>query len=53
MSLGARPTAHERFFSLEELNAAIRPLLAELNERAFPRLPARGAVSLRRSTGRP
>jgi len=30
---------HERFFSLEELNAAIRPLLAELNERAFQRLP--------------
>lgn len=30
---------HQRFFSLEELNAAIRPLLAELNERAFQRLP--------------
>jgi transposase len=30
---------HQRFFSLEELNAAIRPLLAELNDRAFQRLP--------------
>jgi len=30
---------HQRFFSLEELNAAIRPLLTELNERAFQRLP--------------
>jgi transposase len=30
---------HQRFFSLEELNAAIRPLLDELNERAFQRLP--------------
>jgi transposase len=30
---------HQRFFSLEELNAAIRPLLGELNERAFQRLP--------------
>jgi transposase len=30
---------HQRFFSLEELNAAIRPLLAELNERPFQRLP--------------
>jgi transposase len=30
---------HQRFFSLEELNTAIRPLLAELNERAFQRLP--------------
>ncbi len=30
---------HQRFFSLEELNTAIRPLLTELNERAFQRLP--------------
>jgi len=30
---------HQRFFSLEELNGAIRPLLSELNERAFQRLP--------------
>lgn len=30
---------HQRFFSLEELNAAIRPLLTELNQRAFQRLP--------------
>lgn len=30
---------HQRFFSLEELNAAIRPLLTKLNERAFQRLP--------------
>src|SRR5688572_14881636 len=30
---------HQRFFSLDELNAAIRPLLAELNERSFQRLP--------------
>src|ERR1700737_2223093 len=30
---------HPPFFSLEELNAAIRPLLTELNERPFQRLP--------------
>ena len=30
---------HQRFFSLDELNAAIRPLLSELNERPFQRLP--------------
>lgn len=30
---------HQRFFSLDELNAAIRPLLADLNERPFQRLP--------------
>lgn len=30
---------HQRFFSLEELNAAIRPLLSELNERPFQKLP--------------
>jgi hypothetical protein len=30
---------HQRFFSLEELNAAIRPLLIDLNERPFQRLP--------------
>ena len=30
---------HQRFFSLEELNGAIRPLLAELNDRPFQRLP--------------
>jgi hypothetical protein len=30
---------HQRFFSLEELNAAIRPLLNELNLRPFQRLP--------------
>ena len=30
---------HQRFFSLEELNAALRPLLTELNARAFQRLP--------------
>jgi transposase len=30
---------HQRFFSLEELNAAIRPLLTELNARPFQRLP--------------
>lgn len=30
---------HQRFFSLEELNAAIRPLLAQLNERPFQKMP--------------
>jgi transposase len=30
---------HQRFFSLEELNVAIRPLLTELNERPFQKLP--------------
>jgi transposase len=30
---------HQKFFSLEELNAAIRPLLNELNERPYQRLP--------------
>jgi transposase len=30
---------HQRFFSLDELNAAIRPLLVELNARSFQRLP--------------
>ena len=30
---------HQRFFSLEELNAAIRPLLLDLNNRPFQRLP--------------
>ncbi len=30
---------HQRFFSLEELNAAIRPLLKQLNERPFQKLP--------------
>jgi transposase len=30
---------HQRFFNLEELNAAIRPLLTELNERPFQKLP--------------
>ena len=30
---------HQRFFSLEELNAAIRPLLVELNNRPYQRLP--------------
>jgi transposase len=30
---------HQRFFSLEELNAAIRPLLVDLNDRPFQRLP--------------
>jgi transposase len=30
---------HQRFFSLEELNAAIRPLLGQLNQRPFQRLP--------------
>jgi transposase len=30
---------HQRFFSLEELNAAIKPLLAELNDRPFQKLP--------------
>ncbi|TLZ39814.1 MAG: IS21 family transposase [Gammaproteobacteria bacterium] len=30
---------HQRFYSVEELNAAIRPLLIELNERPFQRLP--------------
>jgi transposase len=30
---------HQRFFSLDELNAAIRPLLTELNDRPFQRLP--------------
>ncbi len=30
---------HQRFFSLEELNAAIRPLLNQLNERPFQKLP--------------
>ena len=30
---------HQRFFSLDELNAAIRPLLLDLNNRPFQRLP--------------
>ncbi len=30
---------HQRFFSLEELNEAIRPLLTALNERPFQKLP--------------
>jgi transposase len=30
---------HQRFFSLEELNGAISPLLTELNERPYQRLP--------------
>lgn len=30
---------HQRFFSLDELNRAIRPLLAELNARPFKKLP--------------
>ncbi|HNK18810.1 MAG TPA: IS21 family transposase [Piscinibacter sp.] len=30
---------HQRFFSLDELNGAIRPLLAELNDRPYQRLP--------------
>jgi len=30
---------HQRFFTLAELNRAIRALLAELNQRAFKRLP--------------
>jgi transposase len=30
---------HQRFFSLDELNAAIRPLLVDLNGRPFQRLP--------------
>jgi transposase len=30
---------HQRFFSLEELNDAIRPLLADLNDRPFQQLP--------------
>jgi hypothetical protein len=30
---------HQRIFSLEELNAAIFPLLADLNKRSFQRLP--------------
>jgi transposase len=30
---------HQRFFSLEELNAAIRPLLVALNDRPFQKLP--------------
>lgn len=30
---------HQRFFSLDELNAAIRPLLTELNERSFQKMP--------------
>jgi transposase len=30
---------HQRFFSLDELNAAIRPLLTELNDRPYQRLP--------------
>ena len=30
---------HQRFFGLDELNRAIRPLLAELNRRPFKRLP--------------
>lgn len=30
---------HQRFFSLDELNGAMRPLLIELNDRAFQKLP--------------
>jgi transposase len=30
---------YQRFFSLDELNAAIRPLLVDLNDRPFQRLP--------------
>lgn len=43
---------HQRFFSLEELNEAIRPLLKELNERPFQKLPARAAQCSRRSIAR-
>ena len=32
---------HQRFFSLDELNGAIRPLLTELNDRPFQKLPGR------------
>ncbi len=35
---------HQRFFSLDELNAALRPLLSELNDRPFQRLP--GSLSV-------
>ena len=30
---------HRRFFALEELNAAIAPLLADLNDRPYQKLP--------------
>ena len=30
---------HQRFFSLEELNVAIKPLLAQLNDRPFQKMP--------------
>ena len=30
---------HQRFFSLDELNGAIRPLLTEMNDRPYQRLP--------------
>jgi hypothetical protein len=30
---------HQRFFSLDELNGTIRPLLTDLNDRPFQKLP--------------
>src|ERR1700749_601964 len=30
---------HQKFFSLDELNGAIRPLIDELNRRPYQRLP--------------
>ncbi|MBS1225305.1 MAG: putative transposase, partial [Proteobacteria bacterium] len=30
---------HQRFFSLDEVNRALQPLLAALNRRPFQRLP--------------
>jgi transposase len=47
---------HRRFFSLDELNAAIVPLLADLNARPFQRLPGSRAsafASLDRPALRP
>ena len=39
MSLDPCATTASAFFCLEELNSAIRPLLTDLNDRAFQRLP--------------
>ena len=38
---------HQRFFSLEELNAAIRPLLKQLNEQAAPETARIAALDVR------
>jgi len=43
---------NRRFFSLAELNEAIRALLAELNARPFKKLPGSGQAPSSRSIAR-